>query len=98
LGRLSASNVGKSRQQNGNNIAEVIVLSPGYFHYENFHPSTPVFEIDGDFVPLIVAAAMWDPTDSISDAHRFNRDGDRTPLGDSGSFPDGDIPADSNSR
>ncbi len=32
--------------------------------YENFHASTPVFEVDGDLVPLIPVAAMWDSTNS----------------------------------
>ena len=51
----------------GNNLAELTVLIPGDCHsdpYEKFHPSTPVFEIDGDFGPLVLVAAMWSSTGS----------------------------------
>jgi hypothetical protein len=33
--------------------------------YENSNPSTPVFEIDGDIVPVIFSAAMRVSTNSI---------------------------------
>ncbi len=81
----------------------IFMLGLGYCHsthHENFNTATPVFEIDGDFVPLSFAATMWDSTDSICDTYRndhiFTKFNCST-IRNSSSFPNGDVSTNSNS-